>query len=149
MTGQLSNSQIDTLLESCSLGRLGCYAQNTVYVVPVSYAFEGEYVYSHTREGMKVNMMRENPDVCFEVDQIDNMANWRSAILWGKYEELAGHDREEALQKICNRFVPITTSIYSLPAKDIHAKDIASVAKLKEVVFRIKIEKRSGRFEKR
>lgn len=34
--------------------------------------------------------MRANPEVCSQVDEIDDMANWRSVIAWGRYEELKG-----------------------------------------------------------
>ncbi len=52
-------------------------------------AMTAEYVYGHTMEGMKINMMRKNPRVCFEVDVMQNMANWKSVIAWGEFEELS------------------------------------------------------------
>ena len=33
--------------------------------------------------------MRANPFVCFEVEDIDDLANWHSVIAWGVFEELA------------------------------------------------------------
>ncbi len=53
MLGKLRDSQIDTLLISQIIGRLGCRADNHTYVVPVTYAYDGEYVYGHTQEGKK------------------------------------------------------------------------------------------------
>ena len=40
-------------------------------------------------------MMRENPWVCVEVDHMDNLANWRSVIAWGRFEELGGWRRPQ------------------------------------------------------
>jgi len=57
------------VLTSQLIGRIGCHADNVTYVVPVSYVYDGDSIYSHTHEGMKINMMRENPDVCFEADK--------------------------------------------------------------------------------
>jgi hypothetical protein len=37
--------------------------------VPITYVFDGEAVYAHSADGLKIRMMRANPHVCFEVDQ--------------------------------------------------------------------------------
>ena len=86
MIGILTPEQIVHVLQSQIIGRIGCYADGKVYIVPVSYAYHNHYIYAHSKEGLKTHMMRQNPSVCFEVDQMDNLANWRSVILWGTYE---------------------------------------------------------------
>ena len=55
-------------------------------------------------------MMRANPFVCFEVEQIDDLANWRSVIARGVFEELAGKDDQRALQLLVNRLMPLLPS---------------------------------------
>lgn len=95
-------------------------------------------------------MMRQNPSVCFEVDHMENLANWRSVILWGTYEELRyPTGQEEGRQILNNRLAPYAVSETVSP---LH-RDSPEVAQfvekpLKPVVFRIKIEESSGRFEK-
>ena len=39
--------------------------------------------------------MRANPNVCFEVDAMSNMANWQSVILFGTFHELKGKKLDE------------------------------------------------------
>jgi hypothetical protein len=149
MIGSLNKYQIDSFLRSEVIGRLGCSAKGKTYVVPVTYIFDGEYIYSHTREGMKTTMMRQNSSVCFEVDRIHNMANWQSVIIFGKYEELKGKAAEEVLQSIANRVHPISTSETSVPRHSLerpHAPNAS--ADIKIVVFRIKIRQATGKFEK-
>lgn len=99
MTGQLTEDQIDTLLTSGVVGHLVCFADQYPYVVPITYAYRRPYIYSHTYEGLKVVLMRKNPNVCFEIDQIDNLANWRSAIICGPFEEFKD---EEAMHILKN-----------------------------------------------
>jgi len=41
------------------------------YVVPVIYAYDCDGLYVASIEGQKASMMRENPSVCFEVDEYD------------------------------------------------------------------------------
>ncbi len=110
MLGELNNNQIENLLHSQELGRIGCHTDDTTYVVPVSYAYDGTYIYGHTKEGMKIDMMRKNPKVCFEVDVMENMSNWRSVIAWGKFKELKEpEDRKMGMQKLIDRIMPIMT----------------------------------------
>ena len=81
MLGALYKPQIDHVLHSQVVGRIGCYADGKLYVVPITYAYDGKYIYAHSKDGMKIKMMRKNPHVCFEVDVMENMANWRSVIV--------------------------------------------------------------------
>lgn len=148
MLGKLDNAEIEAVLSSQVVGRIGCHADNLTYVVPVSYAYDGKYVYVHTRNGMKVDMMRRNPEVCFEVDEMKNMANWRSVIAWGTFEEL-GHDEERsaALDVLLKRILPIisseTTHLSShWPFRPDNLDEIGGI------VFRIELKNKTGRFER-
>ncbi len=104
--GDLAETEVDELLRSAQVGRLGCHAGGDTYVVPISYAFDGERVYAHSYEGRKLHMMRNNPEVCFEVDRYEDVANWRSVIAWGRFEELAGEEAERALRFIVEHLGP-------------------------------------------
>src|ERR1700738_1679858 len=107
MLGQLNISELEKLLSSQVVGRIGCHYKGVTYIVPISYAYDGEYVYCHTHEGMKVDIMRKNPKVCFEVDHMPDMANWQSVISWGEFEELTDvEQRNKALEKLGERILP-------------------------------------------
>ena len=148
MTGSLTDFQIETLLTSQVVGRLGCGQGEDLYIVPILFAFDQPYIYSHTREGTKVALMRQQPQVCLEVDQIDNLANWRSVIIWGKFEELTDHEAEEGLHILKNRLYPLQTGVYSQSILELQAQDVSRIERRAEVIYRIKIERQSGRFEK-
>jgi uncharacterized protein len=82
MIGTLMASEIDDLLGNQVVERIGCYVNNRVHVVPVSYAYHAGSVYVHSYEGLKLEAMRLNPDACFEVDDLRDMGNWQSVIAW-------------------------------------------------------------------
>lgn len=86
------------------IGRVGCHVDGLTYVVPVIFAWNDGSVYVYTVEGQKVRMMRTNPDVCFEVDEYLPGGSWRSVIVQGRYEELAGEDAAETLRLLSARF---------------------------------------------
>ena len=149
MIGVLTNDQIDELLQSSVIGRIGCHSKGCTYVVPISYAYDGQCVYGHTTEGMKVDMMRSNPSICFEVDDISDLSHWRIVIAWGRYEELPhGHARTKALEVLVKRHLPyITSATTHLGATWPFLSD--NIGDLPGIVFRIALKRKSGRFEKK
>ena len=149
MLGELNQAQIDFVLRSQVVGRLGCSAGGQVYIVPITYVYEDPYIYGHTKEGLKIKMMRKNPHVCFEVDIIQDLANWQSVIVQGEYEELSGQEGQQALEMIKSRITPLQSSESILPAAgpDIHHSITAS--RLVRVSYRIRVTHKTGRYEKR
>ncbi len=145
MLGELDEKQIDQVLHAESIGRLGCVANGWPYVVPVTYVYDGENLYAHSGEGMKLRAMRDNPLVCLEVEQIRSMANWRTVLVRGRFEELSDDDEERALALLTARLSLIETSA---TAKLVQHEDIVERERLhRSVPFRIRVEDRTGRFE--
>ncbi|MDH4091379.1 MAG: pyridoxamine 5'-phosphate oxidase family protein [Cyclobacteriaceae bacterium] len=148
MIGTLNRDQIDSFLRCEVIGRIGCSANGKTYVVPITYIYDGKNIYAATKVGMKTDLMRQNPNICFEVDHIRNMANWQSVIAWGKYEELEGKAAEDALQSISNRIHPISTSETSVPRHGLERPHEPVNPEFEVVVFQIKIKEVTGKFEK-
>jgi nitroimidazol reductase NimA-like FMN-containing flavoprotein (pyridoxamine 5'-phosphate oxidase superfamily) len=148
--GRLSEQQADRLLRAEIVGRIGCSAQGRVYVVPVTYVYDGTAIYGHTSDGMKVRMMRENPDVCFEVDHQESLANWQSVIAWGHFEELRGTAAAHAMGLLMDRLLPFIPSETAAPhgdePSDVHRTDVLGRP---VIVYRIVVREKTGRFEKR
>lgn len=147
MLGSLNKQQIEEVLIHQVFGRIGCFADGVTYIVPISYAYDGIYVYGHTNEGMKVDMIRKNAQVCFEVEEMKDMANWKTVITWGSIEELTDHNqRKIALQVLVDRILPLISSetTHLSPHWPFPVNDVSTI---KGIVFRIKLEKRTGRFE--
>ena len=101
---ELSQEEIEELLDTSVVGRIGCHAEGATYVVPIIYAYEGGSVYVASVEGRKTRMMRQNPEVCFEVDERREGGGWRSVIADGTYVELDGAGSEHALALLARRF---------------------------------------------
>ena len=147
MLGKLSELQIERFLQSQIVGRIGCHANGETYVVPISYAYDGTYIYAHTYEGKKLDMMREEPRICFEVDTLRDLSEWKSVIGWGEFEELKDPDeRKHALQILMDRNLPILSSVTMHLSADwpFHSDDTDYTD---GVVFRIKLVDKTGRFE--
>ena len=92
--------------------------------------------------------MRENPEVCFQVDAIENMTNWRSAILWGRYEELKSDiDQQKGMKILADRLAPFNLSETVRPHDSSDATELQK-GRLRAAAYRILITEKTGRFEK-
>ena len=147
MIDRLNDDEIEQVLHQNFIGRIGCHADGQTYIVPVSYAYHELYIYVRSFEGMKVNIMRENPAICFEVDVINDMSNWQCVIGWGMFEELTDpEDRNHALRILMGRKLPALSSINSKLSSEwpFATKDYDSIP---GVLFKILLKEKTGRYE--
>jgi len=147
MIDKLTNEEIEKTLHQNFVGRIGCHVNGLTYIVPVSYAYKDGYIYVRSFEGMKVNIMRANPAVCFEVDTMLDMSNWRCIIARGNFEELPhGEERNKGLRILMERKLPALSSVNARLSKEwpFITDDYDSIP---GVVFRILLTEKTGRFE--
>lgn len=144
--GELPEKESIEFLQSSFYGRIGCHAFGKTYIVPISYAYNKRVLYFHTKEGMKIQMMRKNPEVCFQIDTFDGLANWKSVILHGTFKELEGKDKEEALKILLDRKVPAIVSETMRLAPDWPFTN-KNLSKIPGIAFKIDIKEITGRFE--
>src|SRR5688572_24647374 len=133
MMKMLNENEARKLFESAKVARLGCIVNGEPYVVPLNCVLEGNYLYSHSLNGVKISALRENPRACVQVDEIESDLSWRSAIAFGRFEEITNPDaRAEVLNKLFKVF-PMLTPVESTIALDGLAQEV--------IVFRIRIDR--------
>jgi uncharacterized protein len=149
MIGKLTNEQIEEVLKNNAVGRIGCSEEGKTYVVPINYVFDGRYIIGHSVAGMKIRMMRKNPNVCFEVDEMKSFTNWKSVIVWGQYQELTDErERYTAMKLFVDKMLRLKISETAVPPEmseeRVHPR---SPGNIKPVIYRIIISEKTGRFE--
>jgi nitroimidazol reductase NimA-like FMN-containing flavoprotein (pyridoxamine 5'-phosphate oxidase superfamily) len=90
VTEEIDETACVNLLKRAEFGRLACSQDLKSYVVPVSFAYDGGYLYSFSIPGRKTEWMQTNPHVCMQVDEIVSRHEWISVVAMGRFEEL--HD---------------------------------------------------------
>jgi nitroimidazol reductase NimA-like FMN-containing flavoprotein (pyridoxamine 5'-phosphate oxidase superfamily) len=132
----LSEQDTRRMFQAAHVVRLGCIVNDEPYVVPINCHLEGDYLYSHSLPGLKVSALREHPNACLQVDEIESDLHWRSAIAFGKFEEITkANERADILVSLLRDF-PLLTPVESAIAVDGSAPQV--------IVFRIKIERLTG-----
>ncbi len=154
LSGALTPEQIEKVLAHEIVGRLGCHAGGRTYVVPIGYVFAEGSLYFRSGEGLKVQMMREDPAVCFQVDHIEDLANWQSVILWGTFQELSGREAAEARRRIWDRLTSLFSDqdIHPSPSRALENSALGHRAHAlgrNDVIGRIAVKEATGRFERR
>ena len=142
--GKLTSAQIEALLREQMVGRLGCHADGRTYIVPVTYAYDGTYAYGYSTDGLKLRMMRDNPLVCFQVDDIEHQAQWRSVIAQGRFEELDDDVGRAALELLSAR-LRITAEFSTETIES--SRTFVTRRGRYGVAYRIAFFEKTGRFE--
>ena len=127
----LPTEEIEGLLRTAIVGRIACCGHGASgdgrpYLVPLAYGYDGAAVYAHSG---KLDLMRAEPRVTFEVDEAEAPDRWRSVIAEGTFEEIDDPRPRNAALAI----------IYGADG----VPDLGS----QTVVFRIRLTSRSGRYE--
>ena len=109
---------IDDIIRRCRVCRLGLCLDGEPYVVPLTFGYDGEFLYFHTAvAGKKLDILRKNNRVWFEFDilhetlEADNACNWSI-----RYESVMGsgsaefmddpEEMRQGLERIMEQYSP-------------------------------------------
>jgi nitroimidazol reductase NimA-like FMN-containing flavoprotein (pyridoxamine 5'-phosphate oxidase superfamily) len=91
--------EIEKILKSTYVGRLGTSKENIPYVVPVSFVYyNGKIIFHGARKGMKMDNIRSNPQVCFEVDTSEIIISDNPCNYSFKYNSVIANGRAKILE---------------------------------------------------
>lgn len=145
MLGFLTDDVIHHLLTSQWFGRLACAAGDEISLVPVTYLYDGQFVYIHTRDGTKTRLIRQNPNVCFEVDELVSLTLWRSVVIHGIAEELTGDERVGMMQRLGVRQPPLFDD--ERPLAEWNPSQVSDPhTSPPTVLYRIHVQSKTGRY---
>ena len=139
---ELTYAECREVLRRSQVGRLACSLDKQPYVIPINFAFDGQFIYSFATHGQKVEWMRANPSVCFEVDEVNGRSEWTSIVIYGRYEELV--DKPEFQEARMQAYASLSErAIWWEP--DYIAQDHRDRPhSLVPIFFRIRIRKMTG-----
>jgi nitroimidazol reductase NimA-like FMN-containing flavoprotein (pyridoxamine 5'-phosphate oxidase superfamily) len=80
---QLERDEIESLLSRHHIGRIAYSFRDRVDIEPIHYVYEKGFIYGRTSPGAKLTTVQHNPWVAFEVDEVDSVLEWRSAVAHG------------------------------------------------------------------
>lgn len=95
-----SRTDIDAIIRRARVCRLGLCVDNQPYVVPLCFGYDGEAIYFHcARVGRKLDMIRANPNVCFEIDDDHEVIAADTSCKWTmRYRSVIGFGTAEIIE---------------------------------------------------
>lgn len=145
ITDQKEMKQIFNEAKVC---RIGMSDGKRPYIVPMNFGYKNNTIYFHSASsGKKIDLLKQNPDICFEIDIPAAVVKAEEACSWTMgYRSLMGEGEAVFIEGTENKYkaLNIIMEHYSENNKwDFDSKMLESI-----VVFKIEIEyisaKKSG-----
>lgn len=86
-------SVLDEILTNSKICRLGMIDNGLPYVLPFNFGYHENCIYIHSApEGKKIDILKKNPLVCFEVEQQADIVEDEIACKWSTlYRSVVGY----------------------------------------------------------
>jgi len=143
----MTTAEIENILQSQSICRLACNDIKFPYIIPISYYYDGKYIYCQSQQGKKIELMQKNSNVTVLVDIIGSMNNYKSVIVNGEYQELKGLEADAARKLLFEQIFSLMTTTRIHHFEHQESGKIDDSDRIKIIMFRIKILNTSGRKE--
>jgi uncharacterized protein len=86
---------IEAIIKQANVCRLAMVDGDKPYIVPLCFGYQDNVLYFHgALEGQKIDLIRKNPNVSFELDIVMKIAEAEDACKWSmKYQSVVGFGR--------------------------------------------------------
>jgi nitroimidazol reductase NimA-like FMN-containing flavoprotein (pyridoxamine 5'-phosphate oxidase superfamily) len=74
---------IEEIIKQSRVCRLGLVDGDKPYVIPMSFGYDGSLYFHSALEGRKIAVLKKNPQVCFEFDEVTKLVKNKDACEWG------------------------------------------------------------------
>jgi len=94
--------EIEKILEESLVCRLAMVDGDKPYIVPMNFGYRDGSLFLHSaKQGRKIDLIKKNSNVCFEVDQVIRFKKAKMACEWGlEYKSVIGSGRAYLLDNI-------------------------------------------------
>ncbi|ABE52060.1 MULTISPECIES: pyridoxamine 5'-phosphate oxidase family protein [Methanococcoides] len=138
------NKALEDILLDAQYLRLGLCSNEKPYIVPISFGYKDNTIYLHSsRKGTKINLIKQNKNVCFEVDTFyETLPSDEPCSYYMKYQSVVGYGTATILEdeKEIKEGLKIIIDRYHNKEYSIDDLDVKGVA-----VIRIDIDDLHGR----
>jgi uncharacterized protein len=131
-------TEVRDLLARNHVGRLAYSFHDRVDIEPIHYVCHEDWLYGRTAAGTKLDQLERNRWVAFQVDEVEDLYEWRSVVVHGAFYQLSPEGApwereawESAIQSIRSLIPAAFTAADPTPFRN--------------VVFRVAVQNASGR----
>ncbi len=137
--------ELNEILLKNHICRIALSDNNTPYIIPVNYGYDEKYIFIHSAvEGHKLDIIRKNNKVCFEItDSIDIVAAESACDFGTKFRSVIGFGKIKIVSDSDRKINALRTIMHQHTKKNLWNFNEISVSKI--VILEIKIESLTGK----
>jgi nitroimidazol reductase NimA-like FMN-containing flavoprotein (pyridoxamine 5'-phosphate oxidase superfamily) len=136
--------EVEFVIKRAIVCRIALSDNNVPYLVPVNFGYQDGCLYIHTAgEGMKIDIIRRNNRVCFEMEADLELTKGPTACKWGmRYSSVIGFGRASLVEGSEEKraALDIIMRHYSGDSHDYSEKLVDKVA-----IIRVEIDTMTGK----
>jgi len=132
---------IEEIIKQSQVCRLAMVDGDTPYVIPMSFGYDGSHIYFHSAlEGRKIEVLKKNPRVCFEFDEVIKLKKNKDACEWGMgFKSVIGEGNASLVEDLAqkNHGLGVIMAQYSSRTFEFPKESVDKTAVIKVAITRI------------
>jgi uncharacterized protein len=139
--------RLEPIIRSANVCRIGLSGSDGPYVVPMNFGYRDGGVYLHSSpKGRKIEMIRRDNRVCFQVDAGSELVEADSACSWGmRFKSVIGFGEAEILEDIEEKRAALDIIMDHHSARAPHDYDPGHLEKV--AVIKVRLREATGRLQ--
>jgi nitroimidazol reductase NimA-like FMN-containing flavoprotein (pyridoxamine 5'-phosphate oxidase superfamily) len=139
------NQEIAAIMQKADICRIALVDGDSPYIIPVNFAIHDNHLYFHSAmDGRKIDILRKNNKVCFEIDINTDIIKSDEPCSWGmKYLSVIGFGQAFFLEKSNEKKKALNVLMEKYAGEGSFSYQEAALKKV--LVIDIRIEKISGK----
>lgn len=130
-------SSINAIIDKADVCRLAMVNGDRPYIVPLCFGHQDKVLYFHgAMEGQKIDLIKENPNVCFEFDVAAETLDDDEACKWSmKYQSVIGFGKATLIEEVEEKrsalgviMAQYSDKTFDFPEKQVNATAVIKVA---------------------
>jgi nitroimidazol reductase NimA-like FMN-containing flavoprotein (pyridoxamine 5'-phosphate oxidase superfamily) len=109
----MSSAEILELLNKIGYGHLGCIHEGKPYVISMQYYIKDTQIYIFTDQGAKSHDLDLNPDICLQVEELQDTEHWSSVVVTGRVERLQERSQIDEVSQLIKRQNPTFSPVFN------------------------------------
>ena len=136
--------KIESIIHKASICRLAMVDDNGPYIVPLCFGYREMVLYFHSaKKGKKLNLLKKNNRVCFEIDIDCKIKSDNKACEWGMgYQSVIGYGNVEFIEDFETKKEALNEIMANYSEKPFDFKESET---RKVTVFKVRISDMTGK----
>lgn len=138
-------AQIEEILTRAEVCRIAMCDGNMPYLVPVNFGYRDRTIYIHSaHDGRKIDVLKKNNRVCFEVETDAEVLRGKAACDWGaRFQSVIGTGTAQFVEELSGKREALDVIMHKYSGTGGHSFDDARVSAI--TVIRIEIQEMTGK----